>query len=82
MLRPRRERLVYDHGLTRPWTVTRDLRRNPNPRPNWREFICAENNPYVSIGKEIYFLSADGLLMPMRKGQPAPDLRHLRETRK
>src|SRR5205807_1536024 len=64
---------VFDHALTRPWTVTRDLRRNSNTRPVWREFICTENNPYVTIGTEIYFLSADGLLMPMRKGQPAPD---------
>jgi hypothetical protein len=73
---------VYDHALTRPWTVTRDLRRNPNPRPTWREFICTENNPYVRIGQEIYYFSADGLLMPMRKGQPAPDLRHFTEAQK
>jgi hypothetical protein len=73
---------VYDHALTRPWTVTRDLRRNPNPRPTWREFICTENNPYVTIGKEIYYLSADGLLMPMRKGQPAPDLRYFTDAQK
>jgi hypothetical protein len=66
---------VYDHALTRPWTVTRDLRRAANPRPDWPEFICAENNPYVTIGGETYFLSAEGLLMPMRKGQPTPDLR-------
>jgi hypothetical protein len=73
---------VYDHALTRPWTVTRDLRRNPNPRPAWREFICTENNPYVSIGKETYYLSADGMLMPMRKGQPAPDLRYFTDAQK
>ena len=66
---------VYDHALTRPWTVTRTLRRAANPRPDWPEFICAENNPYVTIGGETYFLSAEGLLMPMRKGQPTPDLR-------
>ena len=66
---------VYDHALTRPWTVTRDLRRAANPRPDWPEFICAENNPYVTIAGETYFLSAEGLLMPMRKGQPTPDLR-------
>jgi len=69
---------VYDHALTRPWTVMRDLRRNPNPRPKWREFVCAENNAYITIGKETYFVSADGLLMPMRKGQPAPDLRYFK----
>ena len=73
---------VHDHALTRPWTVTRDLRRNPNPQPTWREFICTENNPYVRIGQETYYLSADGMLMPMRKGQPAPDLRHFTEAPK
>jgi hypothetical protein len=69
---------VVDHALTRPWTMTRDLRRIPNPRPDWKEFICAENNPYVTIGKETYFLSADGLLMPMKKGQTPPDLHYFR----
>jgi len=73
---------VYDHALTRPWTVTRDLRRNPNPQPTWREFICTENNPYVRIDKETYYLSADGMLMPMRRGQPAPDLRHFTDAQK
>jgi hypothetical protein len=34
---------VIDHALTRPWTITRDYRRNPTSRPNWSEFICAEN---------------------------------------
>jgi hypothetical protein len=69
---------VYDNALTRPWTVIRDLRRNPNPRPQWREFVCAENNAYVTIDKETYFLSGDGLLMPMRKVQPAADLRYFK----
>jgi len=78
----RNEITVYDHALTRPWTVTRDLRRNPNPQPTWREFICTENNPYVRIDKETYYLSADGMLMPMRKGQPAPDLRHFTDAQK
>jgi len=69
---------VIDHALTRPWTVVRDLRRNPNPRPTWGEFICAEGNGYVRIGRETYFLSAAGLLMPMLKGQEPPDLRHFK----
>jgi hypothetical protein len=71
---------VYDHALTRAWTVTRDLRRNPNPRPVWREFICTENNPYVTISGETYYLDGDGLLMPMKKGQKPPDLRHFKQT--
>ena len=31
----------------------------------------------VEIGGEPYFLSADGLLMPNKKGQRPPDLRYL-----
>ena len=65
---------VIDHALTRPWTVVRDLRRNPNPQPVWAEFICAEGNANVRIGRETYFLSAAGALMPMIKGQMPPDL--------
>jgi hypothetical protein len=69
---------VIDHALTRPWTVTRDFRRNPNPRPDWPEFVCAEGNVYVEIEKQAYYLSADGLLMPMKKGQKRPDLRYFK----
>ena len=32
----------------------------------------------VAIGKENYFLSADGLLMPVRRDQPPPDLRYFK----
>jgi hypothetical protein len=69
---------VIDHALTRPWTVVRDLRRNPNPRPAWREFVCAEGNAWVRIGEETYFIGADGRLMPMLKGQEPPDLRYFK----
>jgi hypothetical protein len=67
---------VIDHALTRPWTVTRGYVRNPDPRPDWGEFICAEGNSHVAIGNENYYLSADGLLMPTRKGQQPPDTRY------
>jgi hypothetical protein len=30
------------------------------------------------IGKENYFLSGDGFLMPIRKDQPPPDLRYFK----
>jgi hypothetical protein len=75
---------VIDNALTRPWTVLREYRRNPVERPVWREFICAEGNSlsHVQIGKENYFLSADGLLMPVRKGQEPPDLRYFQQTKK
>jgi hypothetical protein len=69
---------VIDHALTRPWTVVRSLRRNPKPRPDWPEFVCAEGNAYVAIGKETYYLGDDNILMPMRKDQPPPDLRYFK----
>jgi hypothetical protein len=72
---------VIDHALTRPWTVTKTFRRNPNPRPYWREVSCSENNNHVEIGKESYMLSAEGLLMPTKKNQSPPDLRYFKTSR-
>ena len=69
---------TIDHALTRPWAVTKNYSRNPNPRPVWREYSCAEGNNHVQIGMQIYFLSADGFLMPTKKDQPPPDLRYFK----
>src|SRR5262249_22781345 len=63
---------TLDHALTRPWTVIRSYRLDPKPQPVWSEYICTENNRHVRIGEENYVPGADGLLMPVRKGQPAP----------
>jgi hypothetical protein len=71
---------TIDHALTRPWTVTKSYRRNPNPQPVWREWICAIGNNHVEIGKESYFLSAEGLLMPTKKDQAPPDLRYFNKA--
>jgi hypothetical protein len=71
---------VADHALTRPWTVNKEYRRNPNPRPVWDEIDCAEGNQYVVVGKEIYMVSGDGHLMPVKKGQAPPDFRYFRST--
>ena len=65
---------VEDHALTRPWTITRSYRREPNPV--WDFVDCAENNPHVLVGKQYYMISGDGYLMPTKRGQPAPDLRY------
>ncbi len=73
---------VIDHALTRPWTVMKDYRRDPKPRPVFVEEDCAENNPWVEIGNEAYMLGADGQLMPARKDQPPPDLRYFKQTKK
>ena len=70
---------VIDRALTRPWTVDKRYRRNPNAQPQWSEYYCGENNAQIVIGKENYFL-ADGYLMPVRKGQKPPDLRYFDAT--
>jgi len=71
---------TIDHALTRPWTVDKRYTHSPNPRPRWGEHSCAENmrNSMVAIGNESYYMSADGLLMPVRKDQPPPDLRYFK----
>jgi hypothetical protein len=65
---------VTDHALTQPWTVHKTYRRNAQPQPIWIEYVCGDGNQLVRIGHESYMASADGILMPTRKGQPAPDL--------
>jgi hypothetical protein len=70
------EMTVIDHALTRPWTVDKRYLRSPNPRPAWTEYYCGESNAQIVIGKEHYFLSPDGELMPTRKDQPPPDLKY------
>jgi hypothetical protein len=36
----------------------------------------------VALGKEMYVLRADGLLMPAKKNQPPPDLRYFKQSQK
>jgi hypothetical protein len=71
---------TIDHALTRPWTVHKKYRRERNPI--WMEAVCSESNPHLRIGKENYMLSADGYLMPTKKGQEPPDLRYFRQSRR
>jgi len=73
---------VFDHALTRPWSVDKTFRRSPNPRPNWSLNSCTEGNNQIVIGAENYFLSGDGMLMPAKKDQAPPDLRYFKQTRK
>src|SRR2546429_560316 len=39
---------TIDNALTRPWTVTKNFRRERNPR--WFDNDCSEDNHHVSIG--------------------------------
>jgi hypothetical protein len=71
---------TIDHALTRPWIVTRSLTRERNQI--WFENNCAEDNHHVVIGKENYFVTADGYLMPTKKGQPAPDPKYFNRPRR
>jgi hypothetical protein len=70
----RTEITIEDHALTRPWTINRSYKREANPV--WDFVDCAENNPHVLVGQEYYMISADGYLMPTKRGQKAPDLRY------
>jgi hypothetical protein len=73
---------VFDHALTRPWTVTKHYRRSPEAHPWWVEDNCMENNNHIRIQGEPYFLSADGLIMPAKKGQRPPDLRYFNQPQR
>ena len=67
---------TIDNALTRPWTAVKRYRRADVKQPVWPEAVCAEGNVHVEIGGTNYMLSADGMLMPARKGQQPPNLRH------
>jgi hypothetical protein len=50
-------------------------RRDLSAKPIWFEYVCAEGNHHVVVGKNNYFISGDGYLMPTRKDQAPPDLK-------
>jgi len=73
---------VTDHALTRPWTVMKNYRRNLDSQPEWPEYICNEQIPFVHIGTETYRVNPDGHLMPTTQNQPPPDLRYFPQPNK
>jgi hypothetical protein len=74
------EMTTIDHALARPWTVTRNYRREK--KTIWTENNCVEGNDNIAIGKDDYLLSPDGFLMPVKKGQKPPDLRYFEQAKK
>jgi hypothetical protein len=72
------EMTTIDNSLTRPWTVTKIFKRQP--KVWWTEDSCVEGQAHVTIGKEVYFLSGDGTIMPMKKDQPPPDLKYFKRV--
>jgi hypothetical protein len=68
---------IIDHALTWPWVVNKTYRRVVSDKPIWfGHEVCGEGNAHIGIGKEGYFISGDGYLMPTKKDQPPPDLRY------
>ena len=68
------EMTTTDNAFTRPWSVLKKYRRQKDVR--WEENNCVESNAYITINKEVYFVSHDGHLMPQKKDQAPPDLRY------
>jgi hypothetical protein len=70
------EMTTIDNAFTRPWSVHKTYRLQKTP--TWIENNCSVGNQHVQIGNEGYYLSAEGLLMPTKKGQKPPDLRYFK----
>jgi hypothetical protein len=68
--------------LTRPWIVDKKYVLDPHAHRDWVESNCTEGWELIAIGKEVYVLRADGLLMPAKKNQPPPDLRYFKQGKK
>jgi hypothetical protein len=70
---------VNDHALTAPFTANKTYRRSKERQPVWLEAACGDGNHHVLIGKENYFVSEDGYLMPVKKGQAPPTLKYFKQ---
>ena len=71
---------LIDNAFTRPWTVLKTYRRAAENHPEWAEDSC-DNDGMIMIGKETYYRSADGPIMPTNKDQPPPDLRYFEQRK-
>jgi hypothetical protein len=76
------EIITIDHALTRPWVVTKTYVRDSDPTPIWHFNHCSESNSLLRLGKESYYVSGDGFLMPTKTGQHPPDLRYFKQSQK
>ena len=73
------EMITTDNSLTRPWKVMKNYRRTSDVI--WGENNCIEGQVWVTIGKEVYYLSGDGTIMPIKKGQAPPDLKYFPQAK-
>jgi hypothetical protein len=74
------EMTTTDNALTRPWAVKKKYERLKDVV--WPENNCTEGNSDVVIGDQQYMIGGDGLLMPVKRDQPPPDLRHFNRGQK
>jgi hypothetical protein len=73
----RDEITTYDHAFTRPWTVSRFVRRSKDPI--FDEYSCTEDNHWLVIGGNLYMTDGDGYFMPIQKNEPPPDMKYFRK---
>ena len=73
------EMTVFDNALTRPWTVKKTYSREGGAQPTWIEDVCAEGQALITVGKEEYFISGDGFLMPVKKDQAPPNPKYFKQ---
>jgi hypothetical protein len=73
---------VEDHALTKPFAANKKYERVKDAQPVWLEASCADGNHHILIGKENYYVSEDGFLMPTKKSQQPPDLKYFKNAGK
>jgi hypothetical protein len=73
----RDEITTMDSAFTHPWTVSRFMKRAKDPI--FEEYNCTEDNHWLTIGGNLYLTDTDGYVMPIQKGQPAPDPKYFQK---
>ncbi len=73
----RNEITTVDNAFTKPWTVSRFMRRAKDPI--FEEYSCTEDNRWIVIGGHLYLFDSDGYIMPIQKGEPAPDPKYFQK---
>ena len=67
----RDEITTIDDAFTRPWTVSRFMRRAKDQ--TFDEYTCTEDDHWLVIGGYLYMKDGDGYVMPLQKNEPPPD---------
>ena len=73
----RDEITTYDNALSKPWTVSRFMKRDH--KPVYEEYSCTEENRWLVIGGQMYLTDNDGYIMPIQKNQPPPDPKYFQK---